>query len=167
MLIRTEAPADIMRIDRLLKQAFETDAEAQLVMTLRENSETTLSLVATDDDGEVMGHIFFSPVTVAGEERGWQGLGPLAVHPDHRQQGIAKALIAEGFEILAELGYPVVVVLGDPQNYRSSGFVTAAAHQLDCRWPVPEELFMVRELLPDSLCQLSGRVEYSAAFNEL
>lgn len=37
MLIRTEAPADILAIDRLLKSVFETEAEADLVMTLREN----------------------------------------------------------------------------------------------------------------------------------
>ncbi|MCV6002885.1 GNAT family N-acetyltransferase, partial [Escherichia coli] len=31
MLIRTEAPADILTIDRLLKHAFPTEAEAELV----------------------------------------------------------------------------------------------------------------------------------------
>lgn len=80
MLIRTEAPADILTIDRLLKHAFPTDAEANLVMRLRENGKLTLSLVACTDDGEVIGHALFSPVTLNGEDLSWQGLAPLAVH---------------------------------------------------------------------------------------
>ena len=49
MLIRTEAPADILAVDRLLKSAFETETEADLVMRLRENGRRTLSLVACND----------------------------------------------------------------------------------------------------------------------
>ncbi|GAK85151.1 acetyltransferase [Vibrio ponticus] len=60
MLIRTEAPADILVIDRLLKETFPTEAEANLVMSLRENGKLTLSLVACNDDGEVVGHAMFS-----------------------------------------------------------------------------------------------------------
>lgn len=41
MLIRSEAPADILPIDRLLKTVFETEAEAKLVMRLRENGNRT------------------------------------------------------------------------------------------------------------------------------
>lgn len=73
MLIRTEVPADILTIDALLRYTFDTEAEADLVMTLRENGHMTLSLVACNDDGEVVGHIFFSPVTVSGQDLGWQG----------------------------------------------------------------------------------------------
>ena len=50
MLIRTEAPADILTIDRLVRATFETEAEARLVMSLRENSHLTLSLVACTED---------------------------------------------------------------------------------------------------------------------
>ncbi|QSA19762.1 N-acetyltransferase, partial [Vibrio furnissii] len=73
MLIRTEAPADILAVDRLLKTVFDTDAEANLVMALRENSHRTLSLVACDDEGEVVGHAMFSPVLLNGEDLNWQG----------------------------------------------------------------------------------------------
>ena len=85
MLIRTEAPADILTIDRLLKHAFPTEAEANLVMRLRENGKLTLSLVACTDEGEVVGHALFSPVTLNGEDLSWQGLAPLAVHDDYRR----------------------------------------------------------------------------------
>lgn len=103
MLIRTEAPADILVIDRLLKSVFETDAEANLVMSLRENSHLTLSLVACSDDGEVVGHLMFSPVTLDGEDHNWQGLAPLAVKAECRNQGIAKSLVEEAFSTLVDL----------------------------------------------------------------
>lgn len=83
MLIRTEAPADILVVDQLLKNVFATEAEADLVMALRENGQRTLSLVACDDEGEIVGHVMFSPVTLEGEDLNWQGLAPLAVKEEY------------------------------------------------------------------------------------
>ncbi|MEZ8093294.1 N-acetyltransferase [Photobacterium swingsii] len=167
MLIRTEAPVDILPVDRLLKKTFETDAEANLVMALRENGNRTLSLVACSDEGEVVGHLCLSPVTVDGQDCGWQGLAPLTISPEYQRQGIGLALLDEAKNILAELGYPAVVVLGDPSYYQRAGFTTAADHGLTCRWDVPVEAFMVIELLPDTLANHQGKVEYSAEFAAL
>ncbi|MCE1763646.1 GNAT family N-acetyltransferase, partial [Enterobacter hormaechei] len=48
MLIRVEIPVDAMGIDRLLRQSFETSAEAELIHQLREDGLLTLGIVATD-----------------------------------------------------------------------------------------------------------------------
>lgn len=122
MQIRTEAPADILPIDALLKAAFPTSAEAKLVRSLRENSRFTLSLVACSDEGEVIGHVLFTPVTVDGEDCGWQGLAPVAVKQEYRGQGIAEALIRSGLDSLLEFGYRACVVLGEPSYYSRLGF---------------------------------------------
>ncbi|ELR66156.1 Acetyltransferase [Photobacterium marinum] len=167
MLIRTEAPADILPIDRLLKAAFETEAEANLVMKLRENGRCTLSLVACSDEGEVIGHLFFSPVTVDGQDDNWQGLAPLAVKPEFQRQGIGLALMEEAKETLAEFGYPVTVVLGHSDYYPKVGFVKASDYGLSCSWPVPDEAFMVLELIPGTLAGRNGLVEYSAEFSDV
>ncbi|KJG58512.1 acetyltransferase [Photobacterium kishitanii] len=167
MLIRSEAPADILLIDALLKSVFETDAEANLVMRLRENGCRTLSLVACTDDGEVIGHAFFSPVTVAGQETNWQGLAPLAVREDHRHQGVGLALLAEAQATLADFDYPTVVVLGDPNYYQQAGYQPALKHGLTCSWPDTEEAFMVLEVVPGSVKQYQGLVEYCEEFNAL
>lgn len=55
MLIRSEALADLLAIDKLLNKTFPSDAEAKLVMSLRENGHNTLSLVACNDEGKVLG----------------------------------------------------------------------------------------------------------------
>ena len=61
MLIRVEIPIDAPGIDALLRRSFESDAEAKLVHDLREDGFLTLGLVATDDEGQVIGYVAFSP----------------------------------------------------------------------------------------------------------
>ncbi len=165
MLIRTEAPADILPIDRLLKAAFTTPAEAELAMTLRENGRLTLSLVACNDDGEVVGYVLFTPVLIDGEDLGWQGLAPIAVKKEYRNQGIAATLIREGFESLRDFGYPVCVVLGDPDYYARLGFEAAEKYDFHCIWDVPEGTFQVIELEPRAFSGRKGMIEYSPEFS--
>ena len=167
MLIRTEAPADILTVDKLLKSTFETDAEANLVMKLRENGHRSLSLVASTDEGELIGFVLFSPVTLNGVDYNWQGLAPLAVKEGFRGQGIAQKLIEEAFASLFELGYPACVVLGDPAYYSRFGFVPAESNQLRCQWEVPVGAFQVKALVEGVLDGHNGLVEYCSEFSEL
>lgn len=97
MLIRVEIGIDAPGIDALLRRAFESDAEAQLVHDLREDGLITLGLVATDDEGQVVGYVAFSPVIVQGEELQWVGMAPLAVDENYRGQGLARQLVYEGW----------------------------------------------------------------------
>lgn len=76
MLIRVEIPIDAPGIDALLRRSFESDAEAKLVHDLREDGFLTLGLVATDDEGQVIGYVAFSPVDVQGEDLQWVGMAP-------------------------------------------------------------------------------------------
>lgn len=135
MLIRVEIPVDAPGIDALLRQSFESNDEADLVQQLREDGLLTLGIVATDDEGGVVGYAAFSPVEVGGEDRQWVALAPLAVEESLRRQGLAEKLVYEGLDSLNEFGYAAVVVLGDPAYYQRFGFVPAARHQLSCRWP--------------------------------
>jgi len=74
MLIRSEIGIDAASIDSLLRRSFPTSAEAELVQQLREDGLLTLGVVATDDDGQVLGYAAFSPVTLNNEDRQWVGL---------------------------------------------------------------------------------------------
>ena len=77
MLIRVEIGIDAPGIDALLRRTFGRDAEAQLVHDLREDGLITLGVVATDDEGQVIGYVAFSPVAVEGEELQWVGQCPV------------------------------------------------------------------------------------------
>ncbi|EKN5102724.1 N-acetyltransferase [Yersinia enterocolitica] len=165
MLIRVEIPVDAPGIDALLRKAFKDDDEAELVQQLREDGLLTLGIVATDDEGGVVGYAAFSPVDVGGEDRQWVALAPLAVEEGLRRQGLAEKLVYEGLDSLNEFGYAAVVVLGDPAYYQRFGFVPAARHQLICRWPDTEEAFQVYALAEDALTDADGEVVFSAPFN--
>ncbi|CAL10577.1 GNAT family N-acetyltransferase [Yersinia enterocolitica] len=165
MLIRVEIPVDAPGIDALLRKAFKGDDEAGLVQQLREDGLLTLGIVATDDEGGVVGYAAFSPVDVGGEDRQWVALAPLAVEESLRRQGLAEKLVYEGLDSLNEFGYAAVVVLGDPAYYQRFGFVPAARHQLTCRWPDTEEAFQVYALAEDALTDADGEVVFSAPFN--
>lgn len=165
MLIRVEIPVDAPGIDALLRKAFKGDDEAELVQQLREDGLLTLGIVATDDEGGVVGYAAFSPVDVGGEDRQWVALAPLAVEEGLRRQGLAEKLVYEGLDSLNEFGYAAVVVLGDPAYYQRFGFVPAARHQLTCRWPDTEEAFQVYALAEDALTDADAEVVFSAPFN--
>ncbi|EQC01576.1 N-acetyltransferase [Photorhabdus temperata] len=165
MLIRVEIPVDAAGIDQLLRESFDTPAEAELVQQLREDGLLTLGMVATDEEGQVIGYVAFSPVDINGKDHQWVGLAPLAVSEEYRRQGIGEKLVYEGLDSLNEFGYGVVVVLGDPHYYRRFGFTLASEHQLHCKWPTCEPYFQVYELADSSLADYTGLVTYSPHFD--
>lgn len=164
MLIRVEIPIDALGIDRLLRRSFNGEAEANLIHDLREEGQITLGLVATNDDGEIMGYAAFSPVAVEGEELQWVALAPLAVDEAWRGQGIGKQLVREGLDTLNEFGYAAVVTLGSPDCYGRLGFEPAARFGLYCRWKGTEATFQIRLLADDALNGATGLVAYQDRF---
>lgn len=165
MIIRSETPADLQSVREVNEAAFESSVEAEIVDVLREQNDSIVSLVAEHDD-QVVGHILFSPVSLAGHpEVALTGLGPMAVLPSHQRQGIGSALVEEGLNRCRERGCNAVVVLGHPEYYPRFGFVPASRYGIDSEYDVPDEVFMLVELEAGALQNASGRVTYDDAFN--
>jgi putative acetyltransferase len=162
--IRDERPADIEAVRELNRQVFGQEQEGRIVDALRDRGAVTLSLVAIAD-GEVVGHILFSPAAV-GTVRG-AALGPMAVAPAHQRKGIGSRLVARGVEQLRERGCPFIVLIGHPDFYPRFGFEPAGALGLTCTWDVPAEAFMVNLLEPAVGAGLRGRVEYRPEFSTI
>lgn len=166
--IRPEKPEDLTEVHALNEQAFGGVAEAELVDKLREACPDVLSLVA-EDDGRIVGHIFFSPVVIddaARETRG-MGLAPMAVRPERQRQGIGSALVRRGLEMLLDRGCPFVIVLGHPEYYPRFGFEPASKHNLASQWEgVPDEAFMILVLDKAVVRGVSGIARYRDEFNE-
>ena len=74
VIIRDEIDGDINSIYRVNQQAFETNAEAELVNLLRASGKAVISLVAVFD-AEIVGHILFSPMSIEPPERELERLG--------------------------------------------------------------------------------------------
>ncbi|MEM7236046.1 MAG: N-acetyltransferase [Planctomycetota bacterium] len=160
-IIRAELQGDETKIRTVNERAFEQADEADLVDRLRTSGVSSISLVASYDNDEILGHILFTPVVLAsGEPCRAMGLAPMSVLPDHQRQGIGSDLVRHGLEECETAGIDFVVVLGHPEFYPRFGFVTAATKGLSCEYPVPEEAFMVRELRNGSLDSIEGLVLY-------
>lgn len=163
MIIRHELVRDRDAIRQVTADAFalmenSNQTEPAIITALREAGALAISLVATDED-EVIGHIAFSPVTIAGDDNAWFGLGPVSIRPDRQGRGIGGALIRQGLSELREQGAAGCVVLGDPGYYRRFGF----ENHPDLRYAgAPPEYFM-RVIFDGS--DPAGQVEYHKAFD--
>ena len=125
-----------------------------------------LELIMVDGDtDEVIGLCIFSRFHLEGKyENRLLLLSPVAVKTQLQRQHISQELIEYGFQKAVDLGYQAVIVEGNPQNYRSRGFVTSepfgiTAHE-SVGLPAPECL-MVKELIPGGLEGIQGQVCYS------
>ncbi|MGF6306121.1 putative acetyltransferase [Bradyrhizobium sp. i1.8.4] len=132
MQIRDERPQDAAAISRITTAAFDkalhsSGTEARIVEALRQAGALTVSLVTTSDDGDIVGHVAFSPVQIDRTPGRWYGLGPVSVTPDLQRQGIGGALIREGLARLAAMNADGCVLLGDPAYYSRFGFVSDPA----------------------------------------
>ncbi len=142
MMIRPEKPADISAIRSLTEAAFvgvehSSQTEAAIVDALRDAGALALSLVA-DRDGQIVGHVAFSPVQIDGHNTRWFGLGPVSVLPEFQRNGIGTALIEEGLRLINQGGAEGCVVLGDPGYYARFGF---GSHHALRYGDVPPEYF--------------------------
>jgi putative acetyltransferase len=162
VFIRSETNADISTIAAVTVAAFKTLAishqtEHFIVAALRAAEVLTVSLVA-ETDGRVVGHIAFSPVTMADGTPNWYGLGPVSVWPAYQRKGIGSALIQEGLSRLQALGARGCCLVGHPDYYRRFGFQHIPGLGVE---GIPEEVFFALSFdghFPQ------GRVEFHRGF---
>lgn len=168
--IRPEMLEDYAVIFEVNKLAFGQENEAHLVENIRQaaNFNPKLSLVAIKNE-KIVGHLLFSPIVIQTPKDNIPALAlaPLAVRPEFQNQGIGSKLVKQGLEECQSLGHKVVVVIGHPNYYTRFGFSSATAKGLKAPFPVPDEAFMVLELVSGALDEISGMIKYPPVFDEV
>ncbi len=160
--IRPETPGDYEAIREVNRRAFGGEDEAQLVDRLRAGGLSVASLAAIENK-RILGHILFSDLPIETENGTIRAvaLAPMAVLPEHRNQGIGSALVREGLEACRRGGIEAAIVLGHPNYYPRFGFSAKTAETL--RAPFSGPAFMALELVPGALAN-GGTVRYLPAF---
>jgi putative acetyltransferase len=163
LLIRSEQASDIEAITQVTYDAFlgkfsDHPTEHLIVNALREADMLTLSLVA-EIDGNVVGHVAFSPVTINETFMDWYGLGPISVAPAFQKQGIGSKMIVDGLAKLRDLVAKGCVLEGSPAYYSRFGFKPKAG--LTYHAAPALEFFMALPFYDDIP---TGQVEFHKAF---
>lgn len=165
MIIRSEQPADIEAITEVTETAFKDHSFHHqtgplIIRDLRAAGALAISLVS-EIDGQVVGHIAFSPVTISDGTMHWYGLGPVSVLPDYQGYRIGSALVNKGLELLKSMGAKGCAIVGLPTYYTRFGFQN---HPQLIHEGVPQEVFVARMLagrMPN------GMLEFHDAFKQL
>ncbi|MPX91231.1 MULTISPECIES: GNAT family N-acetyltransferase [unclassified Salinivibrio] len=103
MMIRTEAPADLVRLDGWWRETLMRPMQADQLQQLRETGQISLSLLATDDMGEILGHIAITDAQTANNTQEitlWHS-------PD---ANLVMPLLDEAESTLFELGYSLLKI---------------------------------------------------------
>jgi len=166
VLIRAERAEDAAAIRAIHLAAFPTSAEADLVERIRaaDGFVASLSLVAEDPDGAVIGHALLSYASLAGEPV--LALAPMAVLPAWQGQGVGSALVVAALDAAEVREEPLVLVLGHPWFYPRFGFRPASKYGIFPSAPWPDAAFMAKPLTTYR-GDLRGRVIYPPAFDGL
>lgn len=174
VLIRRETPADVDAIRAVHSTAFAAPAggdgvpvEATLVDALRadEGWLPAYSLVATDAEGQVIGHVVGTRARVAGEPVA-VGLGPLGVLPGWQRRGVGSALMHAVLGAADARDEPLVVLLGHPDYYPRFGFRPAVEVGVTPPQPWGPQYFMARPMNAwrDTI---RGEFRYARPFDDL
>lgn len=161
--VSNEKSGDEAKIHQVTEQAFlsapHTDHTEQFIVdSLRRTGALTISQVAKAD-GEIIGHVAISPVTLSSSVSGWFGLGPISVLPEFQGLGIGSKLMQSSLAALEAMSASGCVVLGDPDYYGRFGFTVVDGLVFP---GVPAEYF---QALSFSNKFPKGEVSYHEAFS--
>ena len=153
--LRLEKAKDANEISRLLQRGFSSGHRHRNIWKLRQGERIeALSLVAeSDDDVVLLGSIRFWAIRIAGVPSVL--LGPLAVDPHLRGQGIGRALVLEGLKRARQNVWQFCFVSGDHDYYTKFGFIKLRATDLILPAPIEDERLHIIALGENKLADLS------------
>ena len=154
--IRNERKSDFRTVESLTRTAFWNVHvpgcdEHYLAHILREHKDFVweLDFVAETDDGKIIGNVMYTKASLAdanGMKTEILTFGPISVHPDYQRMGISKALLEKSFVKAIELGYPAIVIFGNPDNYMSRGFKSCKKYNVSLEDGTFPTAMLVKEL---------------------
>lgn len=161
--IRQERPTDLAAREALLDVSYGPTRFAKTSERLREGRLPAggLALVAVEH-GQIVGTVRLWHVA-AGPERPVLLLGPLAVHPQHRNRGIGAALMRRAIARARMLGHHAIILVGDAAYYARFGFSAAATAELWMPGRFERDRLLALELHPAALDGVRGLIGATGA----
>ena len=127
--LQLETPDDAAEVEALIARAFGPGRFAKTAERLREGLSPRGDLcVAARAEDRLVGCVRQWPIRVG--EADAVLLGPIAVDPDHRSNGLGAALVRRACAAAEAAGYPHVVLVGDLPFFGPLGFRVAPGVEL-------------------------------------
>lgn len=158
MNIRAEAPGDVPAREALLDRSFGRARFRKTCERLRRGRLPAEGLAfSATQDGVLVGTVRLWQVD-AGSAGPALMLGPIAVAPELRGQGLGKALMTHALASAAALGHRAVVLVGDAPYYARFGFSGDVVGGLALPGPVDRARFLGLEIVPGALAEAQGLI---------
>ena len=174
---RLEEPRDYAAVEALTREAFwnvyQPGCEEHFIIhSLRGKPSVAceLNYVCEDASGQVCGHIFYTHTEVLAEDGTAHpvlSFGPISVHPEHQGKGIGASLIRLTMRKAREMGFPGLVITGNPAYYHRFGFRPASDFGIVFEDGSSFPELMACELQPHVMEQIRGRIQFSTAFSSI
>ena len=168
--VSNENKEDVLELVEKVFTEYSDETEGKLVRALVEEIRSKkyyvpeLELVMMDEEENIIGYVMFSRFHLEGKyEQELLMLTPGAEKTELQRQHISKELIEYGFKKAKSMGFKVVLVEGNPQNYHARGFKTSADYGIVPGKSVhlPDiKCLMVKELEEAALEHIKGTLEY-------
>jgi len=158
--IRNEKEADYKKVEEITRKSFWNlyipgCNEHYLVHIMRSHKDFLPELaLVIEVDNQIIGNIMYTKTKLIdefGEQKDILTFGPVCILPEYQRMGYGKKLMEYSFKKAATLGYEVIVIFGNPNNYISSGFKSCKKFNVCLEDGTFPSAMMVKELKPDVL----------------
>ena len=158
--IRNEQEADYPFVEALTPNAFWNlyvpgCNEHYLVHVMRAHEDFLPELdFVLEVDGRIIGNIMYTKaklVDEAGVEKEILTFGPVCIAAEYQRMGYGKLLMEHSFQKAVALGYDVIVIFGNPDNYVARGFKSCKKFNICLEDDVFPAAMLVKELKADAL----------------
>lgn len=166
--IKLQLPSQQPEIEIMLDKVFGLSRQTKTSYRLREGEQPVdgLSFIMTSEQDELLGAISFWSLRIGTAGTEALLLGPLAVDPAHRGQGIGRELMLHGLDEAAEMGHRLVILVGDEPYYARVGFQQVPDGQLLMPGPVDSGRLLYRDLVDGALAETKGLVLSPRRFSD-
>jgi len=153
--IRNEEEKDYEKVEEITRKAFWNlyipgCVEHYLVHVMRSHKDFLRDLdLVIEVDNQIIGNIMYTKAKLideSGEKKDILTFGPVCILPEYQRKGYGKKLMEYSFEKAATLGYDVIVIFGNPNNYVSQGFKSCKKYNVCIECETYPAAMMVKEL---------------------
>ena len=139
MNIRLEEEKDYFEVENLTREAFWNVYrpgcfEHLVVHNLRNDKAFVKELdFVIEEKGKIVANIVYANGKLKqldGEEVPVLIFGPVSVLPEYQKKGYGKEIINHTLQLASLLGYPCVLITGNPDYYKKYGFVSASRYNI-------------------------------------